>query len=51
MIDVRIELFLELCAIRENWWKQRLPVLREMKLKILQEYSFEKTIAQLTCAT
>lgn len=38
-------------AIRENWWKQRLPVLREMKLKILQEYSFEKTIAQLICAT
>ena len=25
MIDVRLELFQELCAIRENWWRNYAP--------------------------
>ena len=36
-------------AIKENWWEKRLPIIKEMKSKILNELSFEKTISELVC--
>ncbi|MAI12720.1 MAG: hypothetical protein CMM15_01770 [Rhodospirillaceae bacterium] len=34
-------------AIEENWWEKRLPMIKKMKSKILNELSFEKTISEL----
>ena len=34
-------------AIDENWWKQRLPFIREAKEKIIHEYSFGVTISNI----
>ena len=34
-------------AIKENWWLKKLPLIRQEKQKILNEYSFQNTIKNI----